>query len=125
MENAWAIDFLDAVAHGQPAGQVGILYDCCHYGVGQKTSYVEAISVLGRRIQHLHFSDGDRRTYALHLPIGDGELDLAAVIAALREIRFQGTVTNDLYNYPLLEDGARRNAPRMSDVERQLKSASQ
>jgi len=124
MDNRWAIDFIDALAERHAPGTVGILYDCCHYGVGQPESYVQSIDVLGHRIRHLHFSDGDRKTYALHLPLGDGELDLAAVIAALRRIGYNGTLTNDLYNYPLLEDGARRNAALIRDVEKQLGLAS-
>jgi sugar phosphate isomerase/epimerase len=120
MDNDWAVDFIDAVAESQPPGQVGISYDCCHYGVGQPEKYVESIRRLGPRIRHVHFSDGDRRTYALHLPIGDGELDLRAVVTALKEITFQGTLTNDLFNYPLLEDGARRNAGRIREVEAEL-----
>jgi sugar phosphate isomerase/epimerase len=120
MDNGWACDFLDTVAEGLPPGQVGLLYDCCHYGVGQPDDYVASIERLGPRIQHMHFSDGDRQTYALHLPLGDGELDLPAVVAALKEIGFQGTLTNDLFNYPLLEDGARRNAGRIREVEAEL-----
>ena len=120
MTDSWAIDFIDALGEGLPPAQVGILYDCCHYGVGRTDEYVAAIRTLGRRIQHVHFSDGDRRTYALHLPIGDGELDLPAVVAALKEIGFRGTLTNDLYNYPLLEDGARRNAEPIRALEKEL-----
>jgi sugar phosphate isomerase/epimerase len=120
MCDSWAIDFIDHLGMGQSQGSVGILYDCAHYGVGQPTTYPGAIARLGSRIRHVHFSDGDSRTYALHLPLGDGTLDLAAIIAALAAVRFDGTLTNDLFNYPLLEDGARRNAPRIRDVERQL-----
>lgn len=120
MQNAWAIDFIDAVAEGHAPGSIGILYDCCHYGVGQQEHYIESIGVLGKRIQHLHFSDGDRKTYALHLPLGDGNLDLDGIIAALRGIHYDGTLTNDLYNYPLLEEGARHNAPRIREVEQKL-----
>ena len=120
MDNAWAVDFIDAVSEGHAPGTVGILYDCCHYGVGQPESYAPSIAALGKRILHLHFSDGDGESYALHLPLGDGTLDLAGVVAELQKIGFDGTLTNDLYNYPLLEEGARRNAPRILDVERQL-----
>ena len=116
MQNSWAIDFIDSLAEGRSPGSVGILYDCCHYGVGQPDDYVSSIASLGPRIQHLHFSDGDRKTYALHLPMGDGELDLDGIVGQLKKIGFDGTLTNDLYNYPLLEDGARRNAGPIREV---------
>jgi sugar phosphate isomerase/epimerase len=120
MDDAWAIDFIDRLAEGLPPNTVGLLYDCAHYGVGQPGSYRDAIGRLGRRIRHVHFADGDLRTYALHLPLGDGALDLEGIIAGLLAIRFDGQLTNDLYNYPLLEDGARRNAARIRDVEARL-----
>ena len=120
MDNAWAIDFIDALAEDRPAASVGILYDCCHYGVGRPGSYIEAVTELGKRICHVHFSDGDAETYALHLPLGDGCLDLKVITTALKTISFSGTLTNDLYNYPLLEDGARRNFERIRDVEHAL-----
>jgi sugar phosphate isomerase/epimerase len=116
MDNNWAIDFVDGI--GRP--NVGLLYDCCHYGVGQPDHYFDSIHKLGLRIRHLHFSDGDRKTYALHLPLGEGELDLRAIVAALKAIGFRGTLTNDMYNYPLLENGARRNVKKIREVEEQL-----
>jgi len=120
MDDAWAIDFIDRLALGSSPGRVGILYDCAHYGVGQPRNYPDAIGRLGRRIRHVHLADGDLRTYALHLPLGDGMLDLEGIIAALAAVRFDGSLTNDLFNYPLLEDGARRNAPRIREVEARL-----
>ena len=116
MDDAFAIDLVDGVGRES----VGLVYDCCHYGVGQPDTYLWAIEKLGPRIYHVHFSDGDRRTYALHLPLGEGELDLDAIIEALKAIGFQGTMTNDLYNYPLLEDGARRNVARIREIEEKL-----
>lgn len=120
MQNSWAIDFIDAISEGRTAGAVGILYDCCHYGVGQPETYVQSIRELGSRIGHLHFSDGDRRTYAQHLAPGDGELDLEAIVKALQSIEYRGTITSDVYNNPLLEDCARRSAPYIRKVEVQL-----
>jgi sugar phosphate isomerase/epimerase len=120
MEDRFAIDLVDGVGREN----LGLVYDCCHYGVGQPAGYVKSIERLGRRIRHVHFSDGDRRTYALHLPLGEGELDLEAIVAALQSIGFAGTLTNDLYNYPLLEKGARHNAPRIREVEARLGLAS-
>ena len=116
MDNAWAIDFVD----GLNRPNTGILYDCCHYGVGQPDGYIEAIARLGSRIKHVHFSDGDRKTYALHLPLDEGELDLRGVVDAFKGIGFKGTLTNDLYRCPLLEDGARRNVEQIRSVEREL-----
>lgn len=120
MDNAWAVRFIDAVAQAGAAGRVGLVYDCCHYGVGQPATYVQAIAALGHRIHHLHFSDGDQQTYALHLPLGDGVLDLQGVIAALGAVGFVGTLTSDLYSYPLPEDGACRNLAPMQRVAGQL-----
>jgi sugar phosphate isomerase/epimerase len=120
INDAWATDFIDALGEGSPGGSAGVLYDCCHYGVGQPESYVDAVRKLGPRITHVHFADGDAQTYALHLPLGDGCLDLDAIVGALRGIGFSGTLTNDLFNYPLLEDGARRNVERVRAVEATL-----
>jgi len=120
MRNAWAIRWIDALREGLPPGAVGLVYDCCHYGVGQPDRYIESIAELGDRITHLHFSDGDRQTYALHLPLGDGSLDLDAIVAALRGIGYAGTLTNDLYSYPLPRAGARRNAVRIRQIESDL-----
>lgn len=120
MDNHWACDFIDAVAEGHANRRVGILYDCCHYGVGQPDTYIVAIEALGKRIHHLHFSDGDATTYALHLPLGDGCLELETMVQAFQAIGFSGTLTNDLYNYPLLEDGARRNAGEICKIEQRL-----
>ncbi len=120
MDNGWAVDFIDALAEGRPPGAVGLIYDFCHYGVGQRGDAVASIDVLGTRIRHLHVADGDQQTYALHLPLGDGCIDLEATFAALQRVGFDGTLTNDLFNYPLLDDGARRNAAAIAAAEQRL-----
>jgi sugar phosphate isomerase/epimerase len=116
MDDVFGLDLVDGIAREN----LGLVYDCCHYGVGQPDTYIQAIQKLGSRIYHVHFSDGDGRTYALHLPLGEGELDLQGILEALKDIGFHGTLTNDLYNYPLVEDGARRNAERIREIEHEL-----
>lgn len=120
MQNSWAIDFIDTLAGGSSWETVGLLYDCCHYGVGQPETYVQSIGQLGSRIRHIHFSDGDRKTYALHLAAGDGNLDLEEVVSAFQNIDYQGTLTCDVFNNPMLEDCARRTVQRIRDVETRL-----
>lgn len=83
----------------------GVLFDFCHYGVGQPETYVDAIYGLGARIQHLHYSDTDGLTSELHYPPGKGLLDLAAMNQALVDIGFAGTSTLDMYGYPVPEQG--------------------
>ena len=116
IENNFAIDLVDGIERDN----VGLVYDSAHYSVGQPKTYVESIAILGDRIRHLHFSDGDAKTYSLHLPVGEGSLDLDGMIGALKDIGFQGTLTNDIWGYPLLEDGAKRNAPRIKALAQVL-----
>ena len=116
MDDSFAKDLVDRV--NQP--NFGIVYDCCHYGVGQPKTYLNAIENLGHRIRHVHFSDGDCETSSLHLPPGEGRLDLAAITATLKGIGFSGTLTCDMFNYPLLEDGARRMVEPIRQVEQEL-----
>ncbi len=124
MQNAWAIDFIDQVAGVSSPETVGLLYDCCHYGVGQPETYALSIGELGSRIRHIHFSDGDRKTYALHLAPGDGDLDLQGIVTAFQSIDYRGTLTSDVFNNPMLEDCARRSVKRIHEVETSLGLAS-
>lgn len=83
----------------------GVLFDFCHYGVGQPETYVQAIYDLGSRIEHLHYSDTDGQTSELHYPPGKGVLDLMAMHQALVDIGFAGTATLDMYGYPMPQQG--------------------
>lgn len=103
--------FMKALCDRLGRGHFGILFDFCHFGVGQPNGYVQAIYELGDRIQHLHYSDSDQQTSELHFPPGKGRLDIGAMDRALREIGFQGTSTLDMYGYPLPEQGYRWGLP--------------
>ena len=120
MQNSWAIDFIDQLSASSSPKTVGLLYDCCHYGVGQPEIYAQSITDLGSRTRHIHFSDGDRKSYALHLAPGDGDLDLEAIVTAIQSIDYRGTLTCDIFNNPMLEDCARRSVQWIRDVESSL-----
>jgi sugar phosphate isomerase/epimerase len=94
----------------------GITYDCCHFGVGRPSDYIDAIYKLEHRIQHLHFSDSDMVSSELHFAPGAGCLDLAGIVTALKEIHFQGPVMLDLWLYPFPEEGSRQGVAYLHDV---------
>lgn len=87
----------------------GILYDCCHFGVGQPNDYIDAIRRLGARIRHIHYADSDLRTSELHYVLGKGCLDLDGVLKAFKDFGYTGTLTHDLYGYPLPLHGTRES----------------
>jgi sugar phosphate isomerase/epimerase len=91
----------------------GVLYDCCHFGVGRPHDYVAAVHTLGPRIRHIHFSDSDQQTSELHYAPGTGRMDLQAVLEAFRAIRFDGTLTLDLYGNPLPTYAAQQSIPQV------------
>ncbi len=63
-------------ATGSIRPDFGVVYDCCHFGVGLPKGYVDAIRRLGHRIHHVHFSDSDRVSSEVHYAPGTGCLDL-------------------------------------------------
>lgn len=89
----------------------GVLYDCCHFGVGQPRDYIGAIHRLGRRIRHIHYSDSDQLTSELHYAPKSGSLDLQGILEAFKKIDFDGTLTLDLYGNPTPMSAARQCAP--------------
>ena len=71
--------FCDAVAHPR----VGVTVDTFHANIEEK-SISRSIASLGRRLKHVHISENDRG-----IP-GAGHIDFAAVLAALREQKYDG-----------------------------------
>lgn len=104
--------FMKALCDALDPDCFGILFDFCHYGVGQPRTYVAAVHDLGSRIKHLHYSDSDGVTSELHFPPGKGILDLDALDHALKDIGFRGTSTLDMYGYPMPERGYEWGLPR-------------
>jgi sugar phosphate isomerase/epimerase len=92
--------FLIELCDSLPSQSFGITYDFCHYGVGRPTDYVQAVRNLGHRIRHIHLSDSDLITSELHFALGEGRMDIDALLRAFQEIGYNGSLTLDLYGNP-------------------------
>jgi len=114
------LDFLVELCDRIDSDSFGVTYDCCHFGVGLPKDYIAAIPKLGRRIQHVHFSDSDTQSSELHFAIGKGCLDLAGIAKALKQIKFNGTMMLDLWLYPFPEEGTRISLPYVSKLMKTL-----
>lgn len=108
--------FLIRLCDALDSAHFGITYDFCHYGVGRRTDYVDAVRNLAHRIRHIHFSDSDQTSSELHFPPGAGCMNLPALLAAFKEIRYQGTMTLDLYGYPTPVTSLAGAAARMREA---------
>lgn len=90
-------EFMTGVA--SPA--LGMNCDLGHfYCAGEDPAAV--VRKLGASLKHVHLEDiaADRRHH--HLPPGQGAMDFDAIFAALRDVRYAGWVTVELY--PFLDD---------------------
>jgi len=112
----WLINLCDLV----DAPDFSVTYDCCHFAVGMPENYVSAIHRLGHRIGHVHFSDSDKRSSEVHFAPGTGCLDLDAVVQALKDITFDGTMMLDLWLYPLPDQGTKLGTTYVREVIQRL-----
>jgi sugar phosphate isomerase/epimerase len=58
---------------------------------------VEMIRRFGGRIHHIHLHDNDGRS-DLHLPPGAGNINWRAVVRALKEVGYDGTITLEVFS---------------------------
>ena len=105
------VDWLVKLCDGVGSDSFGVMYDCAHFGVGIPDGYVDAIYKLGSHIKHLHFSDSDLVSSEVHYPLGEGKMDLDAIIKALEDTKFNGTVMIDVWLYPTPIDALRKSIP--------------
>jgi sugar phosphate isomerase/epimerase len=88
------LEFIGTVPHGQ----VGLNFDIGHfYCVGEDPA--EAARLLGPWIRHVHLEDIARSREHRHLVPGHGAIDYPSVLAALRDIGYNGWITVELYPY--------------------------
>jgi sugar phosphate isomerase/epimerase len=110
------LDFLMKFCDSLNPNYFGILYDCAHFAVGKPDGYIDAIRILGKRIKHIHFSDSDKRTSELHYPPGLGKLDIDGIIRAFKLIDYDGTLTLDLWGYPLPIEGSKISMNKLKEA---------
>ena len=70
----------------------------------------ESVRILGRRIRHLHLEDIQGRRHFHLIPGEGGEIDFAAIRAALDRIGYAGAAAVELYTYPDEPDRAAAEA---------------
>jgi D-psicose/D-tagatose/L-ribulose 3-epimerase len=85
---AEAIQFCDAVAHPR----VGVLIDTFHANIEEK-NIAAAVRCTGPLLKHLHASENDRGL------LGSGHVDFPAIVAALKEIGYDGYLMIEGFGY--------------------------
>ena len=114
------LEFLKNLCDSLDPKYFGVLYDCAHFAVGKQDQYIECIRILGKRIKHIHFSDSDMRTSELHYPPGMGKLDIDGIVRAFKEIGYDGTMTLDIWGYPLPIEGSKIGIKKLEEAVAKL-----
>jgi sugar phosphate isomerase/epimerase len=88
-------DFLDAL---DPA--VPLVVDV-YWLAAAGASPVEMLKTLGPRIRHIHLKDGPATIDGFQVPIGQGEIDIASVVAAVPTADWHVAELDDCESDPL------------------------
>jgi sugar phosphate isomerase/epimerase len=72
---------------------VKLLCDLFHMHI-EETSTAEALINAGSHVGHIHFVDSNRR------PVGEGQMQYASIIAALKTIGYEGYLSAEALPYP-------------------------
>jgi D-psicose/D-tagatose/L-ribulose 3-epimerase len=81
-------------AIGHP--RIGVTIDTFHANIEEKNSPA-AVASLGSRLKHLHASENDRGL------LGSGHVDFPGIVAALKQIEFQGCLMIEGFGYSSAE----------------------
>ncbi len=92
---AEAKDFCEAVGHPR----VGVTIDTFHANIEEK-NIAGAVSSLGKLLKHLHASENDRGL------LGSGHVDFPGIVAALRQIEYDGFLVIEGFGYSPDEPGS-------------------
>jgi sugar phosphate isomerase/epimerase len=99
-----------------PSPALGMNFDPSHtFPCGDMPQL--AIRELGRRVFHCHFSDNDALTNA-HWRPGCGKIDWRAVLEALRDVGFEGTISIELEDVPGVATPRQASTPALDEEYR-------
>jgi sugar phosphate isomerase/epimerase len=90
-----------ALLEGLSSENVKLLCDLFHMQI-EEAAPAAAIREAGHHVGHVHFVDSNRR------PAGQGHLDFAPIIAALREIDYRGYLSAEAFPWPSSQAAAER-----------------
>ena len=88
-------------ALGGDAGRVMLLCDLFHMSI-EEVDVAAALRAGGALVGHVHLADSNRR------PAGGGHTDFAPIVAALREIEYDGYLSAECLPYPDSDAAARQ-----------------
>ncbi len=88
---------------------VKVLADLFHMNI-EEADLAAAIRAGGQHIGHVHFADSNRR------PAGLGHMDYAPIVAACREIDFDGYFAAEAFPYPSPIEAARQTVKRFREL---------
>jgi sugar phosphate isomerase/epimerase len=78
---------------------VKLLCDLFHMNI-EETDVAAALKLAGAKVGHIHFADSNRRA------AGMGHTPLKPIIAALREIRYEGYLSAEVFPFPDADQAA-------------------
>jgi sugar phosphate isomerase/epimerase len=94
---------------GRSIRGVKLMADLFHMNI-EEADIGAAIRAGGNHIRHVHFADSNRR------PAGFGHTDFNAVVAAVREIGYDGYFAAEAFPYPSPEEAARQTVRRFREL---------
>lgn len=95
-------DFNSAPQLGEllaPVPELGLHLDIGHANlIVPHNTTAEILEAWGSRLRHVHLHDNKGGHADLHLPLGTGNLDVRAAVAALQRCGFDGTITLEVFS---------------------------
>ena len=86
---------------GLQTNGVSLLADLFHMNI-EEENIAQSLTNGSKYVGHVHFADSNRR------PVGCGHTDIAPIARALTDIRYEGCVSAEAFDWPDPETAARQ-----------------